>query len=285
MNNLALLAGSGLLSAGVALGVVMLFQPAPPQTAGSGELALQQVDALTRQQRQMQEQIERLREGMQEAFVQASRTEAPRITDQQVTAALARYLEAHGEVLPVEAAAESEEFDLESTFAELLGTNVWEDEGLWRRVHETGRFDEVLERFRQHAKANPDSADAQVELANALLARLQFEPQKWPLAVEADRAFDSALETDEGHWQARFSKAVSYTFWPDFLGKKPEAIRHFETLIGQQEAAAPQEHFAQTYLFLGNLYAQSGNQEKAREIWSRGSRLYPQVDELRQKLQ
>ena len=73
MKNLAMLAGSGLLSAGVALAVVMLFQPAPPQTDGSGELALRLIDDLTSKQAQQQEQLDRLRQGMQEAFLQGGR--------------------------------------------------------------------------------------------------------------------------------------------------------------------------------------------------------------------
>ncbi len=102
--------------------------------------------------------------------------------------------------------------------------------------------------------------------------------------MQADRAFDSALQVDPNHWEARFTKAVAFTFWPDFLGKKQQAIDQFEILITRQEQNASQPHFAQTYLFLGNLYEQRGQAEKAAEIWANGLGFFPADTDLRAKV-
>ena len=74
------------------------------------------------------------------------------------------------------------------------------------------------------------------------------------------------------------------TFWPDFLGKKKEAIAHFERLVTQQAQMPARPEFAHTYLYLGNLQEQRGETEKARQTWQRGLQLHPDNAELKKKL-
>ena len=52
----------------------------------------------------------------------------------------------------------------------------------------------------------------------------------------------------------------------------------------QQEQGPPQPHFSQTYLFLGNMYEQRGELEKAAEIWASGLGYFPTDTELRSKV-
>src|SRR5690606_34168536 len=125
------------------------------------------------------------------------------------------------------------------------------------------------------------------DLGDALVQKLMTadnQAETATLGMSADAAYTAALELDPTHWRARFAKAVGYTFWPHFLGKKTEAIRHFEILIEQQEAGAPQEGYQETYLFLGNLYDQRGEGEKARAVWERGLRLHPGSAGLKERL-
>ncbi|HEB52641.1 MAG TPA: hypothetical protein ENI87_05250 [bacterium] len=91
---------------------------------------------------------------------------------------------------------------------------------------------------------------------------------------------DHGLLLDDQHWGARFSKAMSYTFWPEFTGKRGEAIKQFETLVAQQETMPVEEHQAQTYLYLGNMLAER-DPERARSIWRKGLRRHPDNAELR----
>jgi hypothetical protein len=233
-------------------------------------------------------EVEQLREALRApgsrsapAALPAPAAAPPRveITDAQVAAALARHAAGRGDATP---AAARVVLDVEATFTELRGKNPWGNPGAWQKVTAAGAWDEVIARFARNEK-ELGTPQAQFELALALLARQQSDPQNYELSIEADKWFDRALQGDPRHWEARFTKAMCYTFWPDFLGKKPEAMRHFETLIAQQEEGPAQPRFAQTYVFLGNMHEARGDPEKARAVWARGARLFPQHEELRNK--
>jgi tetratricopeptide (TPR) repeat protein len=160
-----------------------------------------------------------------------------------------------------------------------------EKETAWSRLRKDGLLDQAIAFFEERAKESPLSAGHQAELGSAYIQKIATanDLEKGTWALKADKAFDSALALDERHWGARFSKAAALSFWPPIFGKQAEAVKQFEMLKGQQEESPPQEHFAQTYLFLGNLYQGQGNGEKARETWRKGSELYPDNAELRAK--
>ena len=158
---------------------------------------------------------------------------------------------------------------------------------IWAAARKAGKHQELLALFEAAAKSAPNDATAQFEFGRACIHSLMTSKdilEQGTLSTTADKAFDEALEIDERHWEARFSKAVSYTFWPDFLGKKKEAIAHFETLVDQQAQMPPRPEFANTYLYLGNILEQRGETDRAREVWERGLRLHPEDAGLRGKL-
>lgn len=219
----------------------------------------------------------------------AERSAAPVVGPEQVAAAVEAYLRQRG-VAPADAATGGAggdggkpAFDLAKDFDGLVGTNFWSNGEAWRRAFAAGRMDDVVAQFEALAKSSPNDVAAQMNLANAYLAYLQMDNSKWQLSMKADNQFDKVLDIDDHHWEARFSKAVSYTFWPDFLGKKQDAIQHFETLVKQQETMPVQDDQAQTYLFLGNLLAER-DPERARQVWQQGAARHPNNQNLRQKL-
>ena len=67
-------------------------------------------------------------------------------------------------------------------------------------------------------------------------------------------------------------------------GKQGEAIRHLEILRQQQEALPPQEQFAQTYVFLGNLYQSQNDIGKASEVWKAEADLFPESRDLQKRV-
>jgi tetratricopeptide (TPR) repeat protein len=186
-------------------------------------------------------------------------------------------------------AAAAEEFDLDAAIATLLETDLGEveREELWQQIRDAGLMDAAVAIFEARAKANPNDPALQVDLAGAYLQKL-FEVGSGPLAgvwaTKADAAYDAALALDNHHWDARFEKAVSLAFWPPIFGKQAEAIGHFETLLQQQVGQPAQPEFAQTYLWLGNLYQQQGAGEKAIALWKSGLELFPQNAELMAKM-
>lgn len=180
--------------------------------------------------------------------------------------------------------------NLEQAIADLWNDNIpWNDrEKIWSKVKEQGLIEQVVAAFEKRAEETPNNPEVQFELGYAYIQKLQtindgMEKGTW--AVKADSCFDTALKLDEKHWGARFSKAISLSFWPPVFGKQNEAIHHFETLVKQQETMPAQPEFIETYLYLGNMYQQQGNVEKAREAWQKGLTAFPNNEELQKQIQ
>ena len=126
-------------------------------------------------------------------------------------------------------------------------------------------------------------------LATALVSKLQFQTQPGPqqgfVWGAASTQLDKAIELSPQHWNARYTKAFGTTFIPPQFGQRPAAIKQFEELITIQEQRAPESHYSGSYYQLGRLYAEAGNQEKAREVWSRGLKLFPDDEQLQASLE
>jgi tetratricopeptide (TPR) repeat protein len=156
--------------------------------------------------------------------------------------------------------------------------NELELQALWREYSAAGLTADLIAAFEARAEAAPNDPDAQVAAAGAYLAKI-FEvgnsPEAGVWATKADQAFNRALAVDDHHWEARFEKAVSLSFWPPVFGKQGEAIRQFEILAKQQEGQPAEPRHAQTHLLLGNMYRQIGEEERARAAWQHGLELYP----------
>jgi tetratricopeptide (TPR) repeat protein len=180
-------------------------------------------------------------------------------------------------------------FDARAAFEELLGSKLSRDAKMakWKAIAAAGGLDEVVAMFEEYAKEHPGSAGAQVELGGAYLQKV-FKagngPEAGVWATKADKAFDAALAIDDHSWDARFSKAVSLSFWPPVFGKQTEAIRNFEVLLDQQADQPSDPKFAQSWLFLGNLYQQLGKMDQAVAIWQKGLASFPDNAALQQQI-
>lgn len=271
-------------SAAVGVSFVLRNQEVPP-LAPAAELT-QALDELRAQQRELQQKVAALATAPATAQVATSAMERASATvpPDQLAAAVEAYLTQRGRTGVGDATAGgAARFDMATDFAQLVGNSFWENPAMWKQAFAAGRMDEVVKQFEALAQASPTDTKVQMDLANAYLAYLQLDQSKWQLSMKADGVFDKVLALDERHWEARFSKAMSYTFWPDFLGKKKEAIQHFETLVQQQETMPVDGSQAQTYLYLGNLL-EARDPAKAREMWQRGARRHPDNAELQKKL-
>lgn len=234
---------------------------------------------------QLQGRLDAMLENPIEAASSGSlqRVELPTLSSQQVAAAVEAYLATRGGEVSRDEAASARPFDLARDLDGLAGSSYWSAPEQWKRAFDAGRMDDVIDALQERVDAAPNDVDARMDLANACLAYLQMDNSKWAMSMQADRQFDAVLDIDDSHWGARFSKAVSYTFWPDFLGKDRDAIRHFERLVEQQQTMQAEPRHAQTYLYLGNMLSES-NPERARSIWQQGLARHPESQELRQRL-
>lgn len=184
---------------------------------------------------------------------------------------------------------QAEEFDIETVLAFLGSDDAdWLDkEEMWQRLREEGNLDAVIDQFEALAAEDPTNPDLQVDLGYAYIQKIQDvgnSPLAGKWASMADEAFDKALELNPDHWDARYTKAISLSHWPDFTGKKNDAISELETLVGIQGNLPPEPYHAQTYLVLGNLYSGQGKNDLAQETWQKGLDLFPGDDQLSAKL-
>jgi tetratricopeptide (TPR) repeat protein len=289
MNHALLLAAATVLAGGTAALTTTLLAPtAGPLTPATDPeiLALRgRVDDLKKELDEV-----RARPNASVAEAAAGSTErvvAPAVTETQIDEAVRRWFVANGSAAATlsDGGAKQAGVDVATSLKGLRGkSDYWSNAELYKKLFEAGLMDELIEEFEIAAEGAPGDPQAQMDLGNAYLAHLQLDQSKWPLSQKADAAFDKVLAIDEHHWSARFTKAMSYTFWPDFLGKKKEAISHFERLVAQQDTMPVQGHEANTYVFLGNLLEQRGETDKARATWERGLRRHPDDAQLRQKL-
>lgn len=279
---------SALVSAGAAVGVTFALRPAEaPSLQPSIAEVQQSLAKLTEQQQALQQRLDSLAKApaVGSAPVDASLRSAAAPSDEQVAAAVEAYLQRRGAAAAGAsdpAAGGKAGFDLEADFAGLVGKGYWDNTEAWKKAFAAGRMDEVIAKFEALAKAAPNDTKAQMDLANAYLAYLQMDNSKWSLSFKADKVFDKVLALDDKHWEARFTKALSYTFYPDMLGKKKDAIAHFETLVQQQESMPVEADHAQTYLYLGNLL-EARDPQKAKEVWQKGARRHPENSELQKR--
>jgi hypothetical protein len=157
----------------------------------------------------------------------------------------------------------------------------------WKQLREAGKLDGVITELEQRMTGDPRTAEYPAALGQAYLQKcgtIKDVREQGILAMEADKLFDTALTLEPSNWEARFTKAVGMSYWPPFLNKSDEVIQNFQTLIEQQEAQAPQPHFAETYACLGDQYQKAGHIDEARAIWNKGAALFPGDEKLREKL-
>jgi len=292
MQTPAIVAVAVLLSLAGATGVTLLLRPAQVAAPEPNGVSAEEFRAAVHR---LDEALQRLQLDLASRGITANpgaeRAAVPTLGDEQIDAAMQRYMLQRARGLTADAgdykAFEPPAVDLQAAFTELhgKGSNFWNNPDAWRRIFAAGKMDELVKLFEANAKANPDDPGAHMDLANAYVAWLQMDQSKGPtLGMKVDGVYDRVLELDDNHWQARFSKAVGYTFWPPFLGKNKDALAQFDRLVNQQDNMPVQPEQAQTYVFYGNLLEQGGNAQKARDIWQRGLARHPDNAELRRRL-
>ena len=241
---------------------------------------------LTELQNEQQALAQRLA-ALPAASAPASSSRAPlRDLDEAIAAYRAKQIGADAADAP--GGSSPDELEVAALADRILSGQMKGDElqALWQKLRQEKRIDAVVAEIERQAALAPNNPDLQNELGKAYLQKL-FDVGIGPMAAawgdKADKAFDHALELDDTHWEARFHKALALSNWPTFLGKQSESIHQFELLMGQQERASPSPEHALTYYYLGNMYDQAGEHDKAVATWKRGLERFPDNERLRQK--
>jgi tetratricopeptide (TPR) repeat protein len=189
--------------------------------------------------------------------------------------------EGESESVPTAAKAGAHKaFDAQDMLRQLTSRQLTPEQrqALWKQIADAGELDAMIALMEQRTKDDPENSTAHLDLGRAYLQKI-FKVGNGPEAgiwgTKADKAFDAALAIDDHNWDARFAKAVSLSFWPPMLGKQNEAIKNFEVLAEQQASQPTKPEYAQTYYFLGNMYTQTGDKQKAIAAWQQGLALFP----------
>ncbi|HTV63659.1 MAG TPA: hypothetical protein VMH30_13930 [Verrucomicrobiae bacterium] len=104
------------------------------------------------------------------------------------------------------------------------------------------------------------------------------------MALQADQAFDAALQIDPKNWEAQFVKYSTLYYWPANSQTDNQAVQGLTSLINQQETMPSSPQFAQTYVMLGDEYQKIGQPDKALATWELGAQEYPADSTLQQKI-
>ncbi len=262
-----------------------------------GQLAglRQAVERLDQRQAELARAVEELR-------LAPASSGASRVAAGEVERAVARYMEeragqglgakdeapAGGNAAGAEPAAAGSEA-VSQAFARLRNEDLTDEQQqlLWAEISKQGLSDELVAEFEALVEREPNDPDLRMELAGAYTQKI-FEAGNSPMAghwaIKADGCYDAALALDENHWNARFSKAISLSFWPPALGMQNKAIEQFEVLLEKQGQMPKNDEHAQTYLYLGNMYQQTGKPEKALATWQQGLALFPNSQELQNQV-
>ena len=298
MKHTIVLSTAVVLSIAASVTTTHLLAPTPVEGRDTSA-ALERLDDLGRSLKSMQEEQSELARAVADLRLQPAMPHtSTRVAVDDVDAAIRRWmLENAGELVRMQP-VENEEARLASEYGQLDGAALvallgdpgltgGEREALWQRLRDAGRMDDVVAEMERLAEMDANNPDTQVQLGSAYLHKL-FELGPGPLAgqfaMKADGAFDRALELEPDHWEARFTKAVALSNWPAFLGKSGEAIQQFEILIENQAKGPAKPSHSQSYLFLGNMYQQTGEGAKAIQAWRDGLARFPDDAGLRRQL-
>jgi TolA-binding protein len=142
----------------------------------------------------------------------------------------------------------------------------------------------ILTDLEKKVADSPRDIDARMNLARGYLAKLftaTYGPEMGLWAGKAEAQWKAVLEVDPNHWGAHYSLGFSYSQYPDFLNKRPDAIKEFEALRKIQETSTPEPRHAGTYLQLRQLYLKEGKTAEAQAALDEGLRRFPDDEELK----
>jgi tetratricopeptide (TPR) repeat protein len=158
----------------------------------------------------------------------------------------------------------------------------------WKLARETDMAEQLIGDFEKKVEESPKDTDSRMNLAQAYIAKLLSipgGPEQGVWAMKAENQWREVIKLDENHWEANYSIGESWNWYPEQLGKTPDAINQFEKVRKIQEGLSPQDEHAKTYLRLSQLYNRQNNTKKSREALKAGLERHPGDEQLTKALE
>lgn len=148
-----------------------------------------------------------------------------------------------------------------------------------------GQYDRCLEFFERLVAEHPGAANAHLNLGFAHVDKIPVEGAITGviLANEALGHFSNALELEET-WLGRYTRGNSYLYWPAIFGRTQNGIDDLERAIEMAAEVAKQPYHARAWAALGDGHWRLEDVDKARQVWSRGLEMFPESQELKDRL-
>lgn len=151
-------------------------------------------------------------------------------------------------------------------------------ERFWDLAKNTDIIDARMAELEGLVEGNPSDTEARMQLADYYLAKLftvPSGPEQGLWGGKAEQQWKQVLELDPEHWDAQFTLANNYSYYPDFLNKTGDAISGLERAREIQQLLPPTEQHTQTYLSLARMYLRKGKSDEAREALEGGLDYHP----------
>ncbi len=103
------------------------------------------------------------------------------------------------------------------------------------------------------------------------------------LANAALDHFTRSLEVSPT-WIGLYTRGNSYLFWPKIFNRTPLGIADLEKALQMQRKQSPRPHHARVYVALGDGHYKLDDLKKAKEIWAKGSELFPNSRALQKRV-
>jgi tetratricopeptide (TPR) repeat protein len=153
-----------------------------------------------------------------------------------------------------------------------------EQERFWSLVREGNLLSNLLNQLEKAVEDDPSSADARLQLADAYIAKLYTVPggpEQGIWGGRAEEQWKSVVKLDPNNWDAQFSLAESYSYYPPFMGKTGEAVAGLEAAFEIQSHLNPEPKHVTTYMLLAGMYERQNEIERARETLETGLEMHP----------
>ncbi|NNO00743.1 hypothetical protein FKQ62_15130 [Vibrio sp. B1-2] len=148
----------------------------------------------------------------------------------------------------------------------------------------TSRAD-LVKSIHKYSKLNHEELSPESHLLAAnMYSELAYQSgtsQARAYALKAEEIRKFVIESEPYNWQAQYDLAFSYSLYPMFLNKVPDAINQYEKLRTLQQTLPKEDRFSNTYVQLSLLYKRQGNLTKSMEVLNSGLEQFEDSDDLK----